>query len=60
MTHRSISRKQMIEMDKTSVSIKGVLDDTRTKLSILEEGKYYTIFVYVITFVNIMLILYRN
>lgn len=33
----SNSRKKMIEMDRTAVSIKGVLDDIRTQISILDD-----------------------
>ena len=33
----SASRKKLVEMDRTAVSIKGVLDDLRMQISILDE-----------------------
>lgn len=34
---RNISKKELIAMDRTAVSIKGVLDDLRTQISILDD-----------------------
>lgn len=39
-----VSKKDLIEMDRTSVSIKGVIDELRTKITMLDtEIKVYIV-----------------